>query len=119
MNEFDEHTWTAAQRALDGAIAADVEALGGSRYLSELAGGNPAEWAKSMRGSADEIRARCAKLTHAGRRAHWDRQLAALGLVAAVKPEPARTTSTGPATPPDSGAAASPIGPRGGKAKDG
>ena len=80
MNDFDEHTWTAEQRALDGRIALEFEGLEGSRSVYEATGEPIEAWIASARDTARALRAQVARLTHAGRRAHWDAELTRLGL---------------------------------------
>lgn len=104
MNEFDEHTWTAEQRALDGRITADVEALAGSRWAHEQAEIPLGEWLIDAQDTAKTIRAQVARLTNTKRRAHWEATLATLGLARPVEPAAEKPKAT---TVP------------GGKAKDG
>lgn len=93
MNDFDEDKWTLEQRALDGRIAADVEGLAGSRWAQEQAGGTPEAWVGASQDTARAIRAQVARLTHAGRRAHWDAELTRLGLPRPPEPKAKSTVS--------------------------
>lgn len=101
MNEYDEHTWTAEQRSLDGRIAADVESLGGSRYTHVQAGGALDDWLRGAQDTARAIRAQVARLTHAKRRAYWETELEAFGLppaAPAAKPAIQKPTTGGKAS---------------------
>lgn len=69
MNAFDEHTWSAEQRALDAQICAEFEGLE-AHFAAH--GALPAA-------EAQALLARVATLKHAGRRAHWAAELARLG----------------------------------------
>lgn len=104
MNDYDEDKWSAEQRALDGRIATDVEALTGSRWAHEQAEIPLGEWLIDAQDTAKTIRAQVARLTNAKRRAHWEAELSALGLAKPVEPAAEKPKAT--AAP-------------GGKAKDG
>lgn len=77
MNAFDEHTWSAEQRALDAQICAEFE---GFEAHFAAHGALPAAEAQTLVARID-----C--LVHEGRRAHWAAELARLG----VATEPAAT----------------------------
>lgn len=67
MNEFDEHTWTPDQIALDGLICREFEALEAS----------PVPDADVVQ----RVAANIVLLTHAGRQEHWLAELARIGVL--------------------------------------
>lgn len=89
MNEYDEDKWSAEQRALDGRIALEFEGLEGSRATYEATGAPLEAWLAGAADSAKALRAQIARLTHAGRKAHWDVELARIGLPRPAEPKPA------------------------------
>jgi hypothetical protein len=101
VNDFDEHKWSAGQRALDLRIAQQFDGLEGSRAVHEATGAAIESWTASAQELAADLGASVAQLEHAGRRAHWQAELTRLGLSAPApvakvdKPE----TSLPPVTP--------------------
>lgn len=88
MNKFDEHTWSAEQRALDLRITQDFEGLEGSRFVHDATGAPLEDWLVGARDTAKALRAQIARLTHAGRRAHWEAELVRIDLPKPVEPKP-------------------------------
>jgi len=83
VNEYDEHRWSEAQRALDAQILADFESLEAS----------PDVVAASVE-LLPRVLSAVASLTHKGRAEHWRSELARIG---AELPKPA-DSATGPET---------------------
>lgn len=77
-NEFNEDTWTADQRALDGRILLEFEALEHSRATYEATGQPTEAWLATARAQAAALRDMAAALLHDGRRLHWEAELARL-----------------------------------------
>lgn len=88
MNEYDEDKWSAEQRSLDGRIAAEFEGLEGSRSVHEATGAPLDAWLPGAADTAKALRAQIARLTHVGRKAHWDVELARIGLPRPAEPKP-------------------------------
>jgi len=89
MNEFNEDTWTADQRALDGRVALEFEALEHSRATYEATGAPTEAWLATARAQADALRDMAAALLHRGRRLHWEAELARVVPAPEPVPEPA------------------------------
>lgn len=73
MNEFHEHTWSAAQRTLDGQLAQRFEGLEAAQSLAPDA--FLTEQAEALNAFAADV----AGIEHEARRAHWLTELNRLG----------------------------------------
>lgn len=90
-NRFDEHTWSREQCTLDESILREFEALEKSYAEAEVAGLEPAAWAKRNRDAIKPVVAEIANIEHDGRHKHWAEEFARLGIsvpTRAAKPEP-------------------------------
>lgn len=79
-NRFDEHTWSREQCALDETILREFEALEKSYAEAQVAGLEPAAWAKRNRDAIKPVVAEIANIEHDGRHKHWAEEFARLGI---------------------------------------
>lgn len=92
MNNFEENTWSAEQRALDGRIAADFESLEASRFEADIKAVALEQWQADAAAHAKLISNLIAGVEHKARREHWLAELARLGVAPPAEVVPVEIT---------------------------